>query len=87
MLKYILIYLGIMTVITFFLYALDKKKAQTKGARRIPEATLLAFSILGGALGGYLAMIIRHHKTKHWYFVLTNILGIVAYALLIYFMI
>lgn len=87
MLKYILIYLGIMTLITFFFYALDKKKAKIKGARRIPEATLLAMSILGGALGGYLAMIIKHHKTKHWYFVLTNILGIVAYSLLIYFMI
>ena len=87
MLKYLIIYLSVMTVITFIIYALDKKLSQTPGKRRISEATLLLLSIFGGALGGYLAMIIRHHKTKHWYFVIVNILGIVGYTLLIYFMI
>ena len=86
MLKYLLIYLGIMTLITYVVYAIDKNKARKPGARRISEATLLTLSVLGGCYGGYLAMIIKHHKTKHWYFVLVNILGIVGYSLLIYFM-
>ena len=64
-----------MSLITFIVYAIDKNKARKKGARRISEATLLTLSVLGGCYGGYLAMIIKHHKTKHWYFVLTNILG------------
>ncbi len=87
MLKYVLIYLGVMTIITYILYAVDKKRAKTKGARRISEVALLSMSVLGGCLGGYLAMIIHHHKTKHWYFVIINILSLVGYTLLVYFMI
>ena len=32
------------------------------------EKTLLGMSFLGGAIGGYLAMHLTSHKTKHWYF-------------------
>lgn len=67
----------VMSIITFALYASDKKKAK-QGARRIPEKTLLLFSFFGGAIGGFLAMQIKRHKTKaeHWYFTVVNILGI-----------
>ena len=75
-----------MTLITYMLYLIDKKRSKKVGANRISEKTLLIFSLLGGALGGYLAMIMWHHKTKHWYFVLINIFGIVFYALLIYYL-
>lgn len=70
-----LIFLGIMSLIAFILYAVDKNKAQN-GEWRIPEATLLWFSFLGGAIGGYIAMQTVRHKTKHWYFHVVNILGI-----------
>ena len=75
-----------MSLITYTLYLIDKKRSKKVGANRISEKTLLIFSLLGGALGGYLAMIMWHHKTKHWYFVLINIFGIVFYALLIYYL-
>lgn len=75
-----------MSLITYMLYLIDKKRSKKVGANRISEKTLLIFSLLGGALGGYLAMIMWHHKTKHWYFVLINIFGIVFYALLIYYL-
>ena len=83
--KYLIIYLIIISIITFFFYAVDKKRAKIPSARRISEATLLILSILGGAFGGYIAMIYKHHKTKHWYFVIINILGIVGYSLLVYY--
>ena len=85
--KILLVYLMIMTIITFLIYSKDKTLAIKQKKKRISEVVLLTLSILGGALGGYLAMIIRHHKTKHWYFTLTNILGIVFYTLLIYLLI
>ena len=66
--KYLVIYLIIISIITFFFYAIDKKRAKIPNARRISEATLLILSILGGAFGGYIVMIYKHHKTKHWYF-------------------
>ena len=58
------VFCGIMNVVSFLLYAYDKKCA-CKGKWRIPEFTLLSFAFWGGALGAYLAMYIFHHKTQH----------------------
>ena len=76
--KYLIPYLIIISIFTFFIYSIDKRRSKQKNKRRISEKTLLTLSIIGGAFGGYLAMIIKHHKTKHWYFVIINILGIVV---------
>ena len=77
-------YLAVMAIITYCLYAADKKRA-IKGEWRIPEKTLLGFSFFGGAIGGYFAMKTCRHKTKHWYFHAVHILGILwQVALLIY---
>ena len=67
MLKYYLIFIGVMSVITLILYGADKAKAK-KHAWRIKEAVLLLFGLFGGALGGLIGMEIFRHKTRHWYF-------------------
>ena len=67
---------GAISVVTFILYAVDKRRAIQK-RWRIPEATLIGFSMLGGAMGGYLAMHAVRHKTKHGYFHFFNILGLI----------
>ena len=85
--KYLIPYLIIIIIFTFFIYSIDKKRSKQKNKRRISEKTLLTLSIFGGAFGGYFAMILKHHKTKHWYFVIINILGIVAYTTLIYYLV
>ena len=76
LLEIIAILFGVVSLITFFLYGIDKIKA-VRGAWRIPEKVLLGFSLLGGAVGGYLAMRLFHHKTMHWYFTVLNIFGII----------
>lgn len=75
MLTYASIAFGIISVIAFFAYALDKSKAKRR-AWRIPERVLLGLSFFGGALGGTLAMSLCRHKTKHWYFVVVNAIGL-----------
>ena len=65
----------IMSIVTFFTYLIDKRKA-IKGKWRIPEATLLIMSLLGGGIGGYISMFVCHHKTRKWYFHFVNIVGI-----------
>jgi len=45
----------------------DKRRAR-RGEERVAEATLFAWALLGGALGGWLGMERFHHKTRHWYF-------------------
>ena len=85
-LKIYIIYLAVICPIAFISYALDKKKAE-RGAWRIPEATLLGMSFLGGALGGYLAMFLARHKTRKWYFHLVNIIGLLWQVALLVFLI
>ena len=85
MFKLYLIFILIMSVITFILYFLDKSKSK-KGAWRIKEATLLLFSLFGGALGGYIGMLSLRHKTKHWYFTLVNIVGLAIHIMIGYYL-
>lgn len=71
MLKYIIIYLSAMSLLTFILFGADKHKAKAH-KWRIPEKTLLGLSLLGGFAGGFLGMEFFRHKTKHWYFYNTD---------------
>ena len=76
-------YLVLLSLITFIAYGVDKKKA-IKGKYRAKEKTLLSLSFLGGAFGGYPAMLIFRHKTKgeHWYFTAVNWLGLLLHITL-----
>lgn len=73
------IFLLVLSTVTFFTYAADKKKAQ-KGAWRVPEKVLLGLSFCGGAAGGLFAMGWVRHKTKHWYFLVVNGVGLIWQA-------
>jgi uncharacterized membrane protein YsdA (DUF1294 family) len=68
----------VMSLIAFVLYAIDKVKAK-RGAWRIPEAVLLGWGFFGGAIGALCAMKMLRHKTKHWYFWVVNIAGLVLH--------
>ncbi len=70
------VYLAAMSVVAFFLYASDKKRAK-KDLRRIPEKVLLGVSFLGGAIGGYAAMFACRHKTRHWYFHAVHLIALI----------
>ncbi|WP_276355547.1 DUF1294 domain-containing protein [Cohnella caldifontis] len=58
------IYLAFVNALAYLLMTLDKSKAR-RGAWRIPERTLLLAAAVGGALGAWIAMRTRRHKTKH----------------------
>lgn len=57
------IYLIAITLISFLLFAIDKRKA-IKHAYRIPESVLLFSAFLGGAFGSWMSMQLFHHKTQ-----------------------
>ncbi len=77
-------YLGLLSLITFITYGIDKLKAKN-GSWRISEKALLFLSIFGGAFGGYAGMCLFRHKTsrEHWYFSLLNVFGIIAHTALL----
>lgn len=60
----LLMYLSAITLVTFFVYGIDKYKAR-KSKWRIPESTLLWIAVLGGSVGALVAMKVWHHKTLH----------------------
>jgi uncharacterized membrane protein YsdA (DUF1294 family) len=55
-------YLVLVNLAAFILYGMDKSYAK-KGARRIPERTLLFWAWIGGSIGAFLGMRLFHHKT------------------------
>lgn len=67
MVEYVLIYLLIINIVTFFIYGDDKARAR-RGAYRISEATLLFLALIGGSIGAYLGIHFFHHKTRHMKF-------------------
>lgn len=70
-LKILGIYLAVINVITLVAFAWDKHVAASGNdhRKRAPEARLLGLCLVGGSIGGILAMRIARHKTKKWYFV------------------
>lgn len=65
--RIILIYSAVITLLTFFLFGVDKRRAR-QNRWRIPEKTLFVLAALGGSVGAIAGMWIYHHKTRHWYF-------------------
>lgn len=83
---YWIVYLAavaVMSLVTFFLYAADKRKAQKK-MWRIPEKVLLLCSFFLGAAGGLSAMYVCRHKTDHWYFVVVNAASLILHVVLFF---
>ena len=76
-------YMIIINIISFIIYAIDKKLA-IKKKTRVPEAIHLFLSRIGGSLGSLIAMYLVHHKTKKWYFVLINLGLTVLYSYIIF---
>lgn len=65
------IYLAVVNIITFLIFARDKHVAKSGNdyGKRVPEARLLGLCLIGGSVGGMIAMYTAHHKTTKWYFV------------------
>ena len=66
---------GAISLINFILYGKDKFAA-IKGTWRVPEITLILLSLLGGAVGGILGMMIFHHKFRKPAFIAANVAGL-----------
>ena len=61
--KILLVYLGIINVMTFIAFGVDKLAAIKKKSR-IRIVTLLGLCFIGGSVGGLSAMYLFHHKTN-----------------------
>jgi uncharacterized membrane protein YsdA (DUF1294 family) len=58
------LYFFAVSFIAVCLTVYDKLSAKARG-RRVPEATLLLFSLLGGSAAMLITMLLIRHKTRH----------------------
>ncbi|MDO8321722.1 MAG: DUF1294 domain-containing protein [Phenylobacterium sp.] len=63
MVNLVLLYLAVINLMTFAVFAADKRAA-AGGLRRTPEATLLGLAAIGGGLGAVSAQRLLRHKTR-----------------------
>ena len=63
MAKYLLIPLTVFSVIGAAA-AVKDKRAAVRGERRVPEARLLLYGLLGGAAAEFIVMAVIRHKTR-----------------------
>lgn len=63
-------YLSVVNIVTFIVFFWDKHVAKNGNdpSQRLPEARLLALCLIGGSVGGLVAMRTVRHKTAKWYF-------------------
>jgi uncharacterized membrane protein YsdA (DUF1294 family) len=78
------IWLAITSVVTFFMYGLDKNLARS-GARRVPESTLHGLALVGGFAGGWAGRVLFRHKTRKPEFLVILSLSTGIHFFLIYF--
>jgi uncharacterized membrane protein YsdA (DUF1294 family) len=75
-----------LNLVTFAVFGWDKFCA-THGRRRISERALLTLMAVGGSPGGWVAMLVFHHKTQkasfRWPAIVIVLLQIVALVLIL----
>ena len=75
----------IINIITFIVFGIDKIKAEN-GKWRIREVVLFLLSLIGGALGGFLAMDLFNHKTTRPAFLVGIPMIIIMHLILVFMM-
>ena len=65
--KILTIYLGVINIVTFFFFAIDKYRA-VRNKYRIRIVTLLGMAFAGGTAGALPGIYLLRHKTKKNYF-------------------
>lgn len=82
---YLYVYLFVINVLTFGLYAIDKRRA-IYNKWRIPEYCLLGLAVIGGAYGAGSGMLLFRHKTRHLSFQITIPLCFILWMILLVFL-
>lgn len=82
----ILTLIGILNLYTFILYYKDKQMAKRNGYR-ISEKKLLRSTYFFGGIGALIGMYGLRHKTKHFKFKISILIGLIIVIGIIFFVI
>ncbi|MNC17348.1 hypothetical protein D3C75_652240 [compost metagenome] len=64
MVRGVLLWFVLINIIAYVVMSEDKNKARAR-RERVPEKTLFLLAFMGGALGIWIAMYRKRHKTRH----------------------
>ncbi len=81
LIKISFVWYGVLSILLFVLYGLDKKQAVMEG-RRIPEKVLHLLAIAGGFPGGLLGRSVFHHKTRKPFFLIILLVSSAVHILI-----
>ena len=79
------VWLIAVSLITFFLYGIDKAQAKRQAAR-VPELILHSLALLGGFLGGWLGRFLFRHKTQKELFAIILTAGTALHLGVMYYL-
>ena len=79
-----ILYLGVINLVTFIVFAIDKANARANRSR-IRIVTLLGLSFAGGSVGGLISMYLFRHKTQKDYFTVGMPLIIVTQIVVLFY--
>ena len=82
--KILTIYLGVINIVTFFFFAIDKYRA-VRNKSRIRIVTLLGMAFAGGTAGALPGIYLLRHKTKKNYFTVVVPLMMVMQVLALFY--
>lgn len=86
LLKILLGYIAVISIISVVVCIYDKFASKHATKHRTREATLLLLSAIGGSVAMLVAMLLIRHKTKHAKFMVGIPLIIVAQAAVVFFL-
>ena len=82
----VFLYFALISAVAFVITVYDKIISKKPGVRRVPEATLLLISALGGSVCMFATMLLIRHKTKHAKFMIgIPLIMIVQAGLIVFF--
>ncbi|MGN0136053.1 DUF1294 domain-containing protein [Anaerotignum sp.] len=82
----ILGYYLLINIIMYVTMLIDKKRA-VKDGWRIPEKNLYLLAVLGGGIGGLIAMVFKRHKNRHLDFILVYTITAILHLIVAYLLI
>ena len=82
---YLLVWVGITSLLAFVLFGYDKFQAGRAKGSRVSEFHLALLGALGGWPGGLLGMLLFRHKTAKLSFHLKFALAFLVWGVLVYF--
>lgn len=77
--------LGLLNLIAFVFVGIDKSRS-AHDHQRVPELYFFIWAVFFSSFGVLLGMLIFHHKTRKWSFILGITLLVIQQSLLIYFL-